>query len=599
MEGRKCTKYEVQSTKYKVRSTKYGSPLPRIIFLGTLYLVLNTPSFSQQQNLPLNREVMLHADKLFNTLIIPDTGKTGSHVFLILPGHTRTHTGFRPLVESHSISLKKLSGYKGLNWDRNYTFRDLLVSEDIGIWVEMKRPFEHLITIHDTNDKFHLTIDPLFDFQLGRDTEDTTKQKAYINTRGLLVRGDLGEKFSFESSFYENQAFFPSYIDSFNLTYGVVPGQGRWKPFFKKKKGSSDSTGYDFAMASGYVSYSPNKHFNFQAGHGKHAVGDGYRSLLLSDNAFNYPYVRITSTFGRFQYTNLYTAFMNMTSGAVPYGTERLFQKKAGVFQYLSWSAHERLQLGLFQGTIAPGSDFRNKQHLEPFFFNPVLFLNAAKYKFNDPYNVLAGATLKVKLTKRISFYAQYMLDNLPDKGPGSVQNKQGFQAGMKYFDVFGIKNLHLQLEYNQVRPYAYSKDTLVDAWTHYNQALAHPLGANFVEFNSFLDYRLGPFFTEFRFTGAVTGKDSAGGNFGSDIFQSSQTAWFGPHSDINVTCQGLSTTLFYSDLKIGYTINPAVNSNISMGFTARNFSNEQYETHLFFLYITLRTSLTNRYYDF
>lgn len=59
-------------------------------------------------------------------------------------------------------------------------------------------------------------------------------------------------------------------------------------------------------MASGYVSYSSNKHFNFQVGHGKHFVGDGYRSLLLSDNALNYPYARITSTFGKLQYTNLY-----------------------------------------------------------------------------------------------------------------------------------------------------------------------------------------------------------------------------------------------------------------------------------------------------
>ena len=55
-----------------------------------------------------------------------------------------------------------------------------------------------------------------------------------------------------------------------------------------------------------------------------------------------------------------------------------------------------------------------------------------------------------------------------------------GIQLGAKYIDAFGIKNLDLQLEYNRVRPFTYSHRDSVANYTHYNQPLAHPLGANF-----------------------------------------------------------------------------------------------------------------------
>ena len=52
--------------------------------------------------------------------------------------------------------------------------------------------------------------------------------------------------------------------------------------------------------------------FAIQFGHGKHFIGDGYRSLLLSDNAFNYPFLRIQTSFWRVQYTNLYAEMQDI-----------------------------------------------------------------------------------------------------------------------------------------------------------------------------------------------------------------------------------------------------------------------------------------------
>ena len=61
-----------------------------------------------------------------------------------------------------------------------------------------------------------------------------------------------------------------------------------------------------------YVSYRSDKFFSVQFGHGKHFIGDGYRSLFLSDNSFNYPYLMIQTDLGKIQYTNLYAEFKDI-----------------------------------------------------------------------------------------------------------------------------------------------------------------------------------------------------------------------------------------------------------------------------------------------
>jgi len=386
---------------------------------------------------------------------------------------------------------------------------------------------ESLFIIKDSVSKFSLTIDPLFNLELGKDLADTSGEKLYKNTRGFLLRGHIGNKFAFESSFYENQATFANYIDQYiastddlfpskyNYDYNVIPGQGRAKKF--------KANGYDYAMASGYVSYSPIKALNVQIGHGKHFVGDGYRSLLLSDNAFNYPYARITTTFGKFQYTNLYTSFMNLTNGGnkIPPGIERLFQKKVGSFQTLSVNLFRRLQLGLFQGMIWEAADSNNRQHVNFNTFDPVIGINTFNYGLHGKNNLLLGFLFKVKISKSIFMYAQYVLDDIKGKDTIEMRNKSGYQLGFKYYHAFTIRNLMLQGEYNSVRPYTYTSSNPQQSYTHYNQALAHPLGANFIEAIGRLNYRIRDFFTEVKLNYIVKGTDSLFTNFGGNVFKS------------------------------------------------------------------------------
>ncbi|MBX3163191.1 MAG: hypothetical protein KF900_01815 [Bacteroidetes bacterium] len=440
--------------------------------------------------------------------------------------------------------------------------------------------------------RFYLRLDPLLNLEFGRDRESTTpQQNLYTNTRGFIGSGSVGSKVYFETMFAENQSLFPDYIATAAKNSSVVPGQGRWKDYKK--------TGFDYAFSSGFVSVQAFKNVNVQVGHGKQKIGNGYRSLLLSDNSFNYPYARITQQWfkGRLQYTNIYAVLMNLTSASaiINPNVERLWQKKAASFQYLSVNPTKWLNIGFFQGLIWQPADERNKQHLSWQYFNPVIYTNLPEYGLNNRNNILIGADLKIKLTNKFNVYGQVMLDNLKDTRYLIPSNGYGGQAGFNYFDAFGIKNLFLQMEYNEVHqssviPIA-PNQPIPEAYTHYGQSLAYT--------NTTLLYKnslqwFGYYTQEIIFIAAYKWKR---------FFVNAK------YNYINID-PPLAASFGYGasiiNTKIGYTINPAYNLNIALGMNYRTGYNrnpaipqslQAEKTN--YIYIALRTNLYNLYYDF
>ncbi len=97
-------------------------------------------------------------------------------------------------------------------------------------------------------------------------------------------------------------------------------------------------------MASAYLSVSVNKHINIQAGHGKHFVGNGHRSLLLSDLAFNAPFLRVNSNWfnGKLQYQNLYTVYQDLNRLSTTTVSEGLCERKQAATHYLEFSPNHK-----------------------------------------------------------------------------------------------------------------------------------------------------------------------------------------------------------------------------------------------------------------
>lgn len=447
---------------------------------------------------------------------------------------------------------------------------------------------ENLIT--KCGEDFSFTGDMLLNLEVGKDIANNAK--TYTNTRGFLITGNIGKTLSFSTSFFENQARYLDYINQFAIKTKVIPGQGMYKKF--------KTDAYDFAMANGYISYTPSNHFNFQFGHDKNFIGDGYRSLLLSDNSFNYPFLKVTTTFWKLRYVNLFTSFQDPR---IRYTYEAGFAKKYGSYHYLSFNAHKRLQIGLFEGIIWQVQDSTGNNGINLNYLNPVIFARSIQFSLGAPNNAIIGINSRFTLFKKTILYNQIVIDDINFRkmsgDKGFFQNKTGFQFGLKCYDMFGLKNLFFQTEYNQARPYTYSNTLAAQNYSHYNQALAHPLGANFRESVTFLAYRYKFMMIELKFNYAVYGADTSGLSFGGDIFRTNGDAANGITSFGNSIGQGLKTTLTYQDIRLVYIVNRRRNLNIMLGVINRNESSRINSHNNRFVYFGVRSSISNFYFDF
>jgi len=538
-------------------------------FLLLSALFISSIGLSQSVYYPLNHNYSNIIEKQLNTK------------------SSNAHTGMRPFIYQDVDSTVLDSSFAQFKRTKHLYLLGNSWWSKAALWSERKLLDEDLINFQ--HEDFKVRISPLFDFAYGKDTVSQTT--TYTNTRGILVEGQIGKKFFFNSSFLESQSTFAPYVNNMISSTLVIPGQGRYKPF--------KTNGYDYNRASALISYSPTKYFNFQFGQDKLFVGDGYRSLLLSDNTFNYPFLKVTTKFWKIQYTNIFTQFVSGISAS-----DQNFPKKYGSFHYLSYNATKWLNISLFEGIIWSGSNGRGFDFQ---YLNPVIFLRPVEYNNGSADNALIGATAKIKLTNKWHLYGQVMIDefnlNKVKEAPGWWANKWGIQAGTKVYDLFTVKNLSAQIEFNAVRPYAYSHNDSLSNYGHFNQPLAHPLGANFIEGLGFVRYNYKRLFFEARVSYAEYGTDTANMNYGQNIFKSynyGKPKISGTDGDFGHEIgQGKFTSVFYSDLKVALMVNPKTNMRIEAGWMRRaqetltNSNNTQY------FYIGFKTALFNYYTDY
>ena len=155
-------------------------------------------------------------------------------------------------------------------------------------------------------------IIPLINFNIEKDFSGNPSP--YTSGTGILLHSDIGEKLSFEFSFFGALQRFgvedQRQIDS----TGMLPHIGEYNA---KINGA-----YSYTNWEGYLSYSPNRFLNFQIGKQKNFLGDGYRSLFLSDNSSSYPFVKAVVNAGKIQYIVLYQFMKDMDTQMYSYPNE-------------------------------------------------------------------------------------------------------------------------------------------------------------------------------------------------------------------------------------------------------------------------------------
>ncbi len=489
--------------------------------------------------------------------------------------------------------------YSEVNKYYNFSEKRASLHKDVTGWLGRKFWNEHMVAF--TGEDYWITLDPGVDLQVGKDFDEDIN--TYNNTRLVYVQGGLGKNFNFFAVVYESQGRFAGYFNRYAESIkpdggnpAIIPAMGIAKEF------KTDS--YDYPRATGYISYSPSEKVNFQLGHGKNFIGDGYRSLLLSDNSSAYPYLRINTTFWKIKYTNTWMSLRDVRPEVTDGGS---FRTKFIANHYLSYNVTKRLNIGLFESVIWEND---NNRGFDFNYLNPVIFFRAIEFSTGSRGgNALIGITSKYKFTDRINAYGQLLIDEFSSSdifgGKGSYKNKIGYQLGAKYYRAFGVEGLNLQMEYNRVRPYTYSHNTVVLNYGNNNQPLAHTLGANFSEFIAIARYNKNRIFSDLKVVVAKRGFDfnteEDTFSYGGNVYTSEYDR---PFDNGNVLAQGNTADFFHLEINTGYILNPATNLKIYGSLIYRNLKPQTNTETVFkenttWLNLGIRTDLFNWYKDF
>jgi hypothetical protein len=420
-----------------------------------------------------------------------------------------------------------------------------LTDEERALYASKKPIWKRLYTtpanFYETHVKdFDLVINPVVQYVVSKEIDNN--QTLFLNTRGLSLRGRIADKIGFSAYLTDNQERDPLYVQQFINDRLAVPGQG----FYKEFKAAG---GVDYFDARGTITFNVTKYIDVSFGYDKNFIGNGYRSLYLSDFGNSSLFLRLNTRIWKFNYQNL---FMELANADNRGSVDKLIGKKYAAMHHLDVNLTRWLNVGLFEGVV-----FGRPNRFEFSYLNPVIFYRSIELQNGSFDNSVAGLDFKANIAKRFQVYGQLLLDEFKlseiRAGDGWWGNKWGYQLGAKYIDAFGVKNLDLQVETNRVRPFTYSHNDSVANYTHYNQPMAHPLMANFQEYIGIARFQPAPkWLIQAKAIYYQQGRDSNNVNFGSNIFLPSATR----QGDYNYRIgSGWKTNVFYSSLLVSYEL--------------------------------------------
>lgn len=498
----------------------------------------------------------------------------------------------KSVYDVNSRFHSSIKGYYGDDSTLTNQFKSLM---QLGVdtlnkrsWVRRKLTDEHLINF--TGDDFVVYADFLPDFQIGREFDQS--KTTWKNTRGFQIGGNIGEQFSFYANAYENQGVFANYLTDFINTNQVIPSE---------MTGKLGNATKDWSYATALLSFTPNKHLNLALGYDKNFIGDGYRSMLLSDVAANYSFLRMRATLGNVQYQTIF-AYM-LDPGAEKLTTDRRLgdRGKWMAAHYLDWNITKRFSAGFFQAVTWADAEVEGKRGFDFNYIHPFIFLRSVEgANTSSPDKMRLGFNLKYEVLDKTTLYGQFMFDEFTAKevfsNRGYWANKWAMQIGFRGSDLFKVQNLNYLAEFNTAKPYTYAHFDRVSNYGAMNQPLAHPFGANFREFVGLLNYSYKRFDLQGQMIYANYGLDPSGMNYGKNIFLSYETR---VQDYGNYIGQGIKTNLFFTEAKVSYLINPKYNLRAELGGVYRKESSAVAVQNTALITFGLRSTFRNLYQDF
>jgi hypothetical protein len=424
-----------------------------------------------------------------------------------------------------------------------------------------------------------LLINPVIRTAISKETNNSFKP--FAAAAGIDARG-AHKKFGFSFYATHNWERIPVYLDNWLTRYNAVPGAGSFD-----RKSNRRVLYWDIR---GTAQTSVTKYIDLQIGYDRNFLGNGYRSLFLSDLSASTAFFKLNARIWKLNLQSLYMQLTPQDGIVNNAGTKKYLR-----INTLGIDATRWLNISFFDAVV-----LGRKSGFDLNYILPVTFLRAMEQQSGSPDNALFGMNAKANIGGNVQLYGQVLLDEFKlseiKAQSGWWANKYGYQLGVKYIDAIGIKNLDLQLETNRVRPFTYTHFDSISNYSHYNQPLAHPLGSSFQEFIGIMNFRPAK---HLQMNGKVIyyhqGMDSSGFNTGNNVLMSYKTrsrdyGW-NVGSGNKATCLYISGVITYEIMQRAF---------IDLSVMRRHFTTQQTgSTNITMVSLGARWNIGRREFDF
>lgn len=538
-----CSASSILAAKSHLVQTHCSASLCMAIILFTSYLILHTSSLQAQLLTPLSTEM--------NRRVEYEMIKSGSSSFTVLKPYVDTQ--LRGNARQDSLSVK--TPYQGVPAE--------LHKRRPGRASLLTRKLFHESLIQVDSGAYYLFADPVFEFGVGKEIGG---RNTYINTRGFRAGGRLGKHVAFGADFYETQGIFNSALTQKFIKTWIAPGEGLARRY--------DSIGYDFAHSSGYISVMLLKKLNILLAQGRQFIGDGYRSLLISDASFTYPYLKFT-----WQNDYLLYSWSNMLLQEYGFPVAVKvppFRRKSATIHTIGFNLKNRIQFTIVKMQLYNNPDSVGKYTLSFKQLNPLILPEQSSSKNHSIW----GFNLKFNPIPNIAVYNQWAIDN-----PFSNSSRHyAVQVGTKVYGRLRNHTPYLNVEYNRVPAMTYASNNPILGWKHYTEPLAHPYGHNFEE-GVFIG---GWCYKRWQLSGQA-----------NVARQLENIQDLSPYSRAGLTYYPNGKKLSWYKAEVAFYINPKTLMNISLGYNYRKEILTGAEKSMSYFYFVFRTQLFNKYLDF
>lgn len=329
---------------------------------------------------------------------------------------------------------------------------------------------------HYDNENFFVAANPVLYTQVGMGLKNSDPN-TYINFRGAELRGRISNRIGFYTLLGDNQEKPFHNIHQWEQKYKSFPGYDYYRLL--------DNGTFDAFVGRGYFTVDVVPGYTQLAfGYDKQFIGNGIRSIIQSNESAASTFLRLKTNVGSFQIDNL---FQELVADHPGLGNDNRLPRKYYSFHQVSKNFGNKLNIALFENTVFGASNNSKVTNLLPSLIADKVF-NANKGDVKSSF----GLQFKYLPVRSLQVYGQAMADNisLTKSNTSFPSSTYAAQLGLKYFNAFTLSNLDIQVELNHITPFMYQSNDQSKNQTHYNQALAHNMGAGFTEVLGRLKYQ-------------------------------------------------------------------------------------------------------------